>query len=188
MYPGQNSKSGYFLKKVHSIECCNTFQSEKKEIKEKILNKNNFILECENIMNSSNIFDRRLFKEEFKKLYSNKDYDFPLSNNILSNIISNWKRNSLKLTKYCIFQIIYDYENSLILRGFTCKYNNVETKKVIQKVEYNIWAKDENIRRMRKSNHYYIDATFHHPPEYKELLIFMYKDTISNVKFLEFMY
>ena len=35
---------------------------------------------------------------------------------------------------------------------------------------------------MRKANHYYIDCTFHHPKEYKQLLIVMYKDIITDLK------
>ena len=35
---------------------------------------------------------------------------------------------------------------------------------------------------MRKSNHYYIDGTFHHPKEFKQLLIIMYKDIITELK------
>ena len=41
----------------------------------------------------------------------------------------------------------------------------------------------ENIRRIRKLKHYYIDGTFHHPPEFKQILIFMYKDIITVLKF-----
>ena len=35
---------------------------------------------------------------------------------------------------------------------------------------------------MRKANHYYIYCTFHHSKDYKELLIVMYKDIITNLK------
>ena len=38
-----------------------------------------------------------------------------------------------------------------------------------QKIEYIIWANEENLRRIRISNHYFIDSTFHHPPDFKQL-------------------
>ena len=47
---------------------------------------------------------------------------------------------------------------------------------------YIIWGNDENIARMRISNNYYIDATFHTPPELSQILIFMYKDKITELK------
>ena len=45
---------------------------------------------------------------------------------------------------------------------------------------YIIWGNDENISRMRISNNYYIYATFHTPPEFSQLLIFMYKDKFTE--------
>ena len=59
--------------------------------------KDEFIKECEKIMNSSNIYDRNMSKEEFKKLYNKIKHDFPLNNNFLSNIIINWKKILLGL-------------------------------------------------------------------------------------------
>ena len=35
---------------------------------------------------------------------------------------------------------------------------------------------------MRKSKNYFIDTTFHHPPDFKQMLIFMYKDIITELK------
>ena len=31
-------------------------------------------------------------------------------------------------------------------------------------------------------NHFYLNETFHHPPDFKQLLIIMYKDIITNLK------
>ena len=41
---------------------------------------------------------------------------------------------------------------------------------------------NENLKRIRKSHHTFIDATFHHPLDYNQLLIIMYKDIITNLK------
>ena len=38
------------------------------------------------------------------------------------------------------------------------------------------------IKRIRKSKHYYLDGTFRHPKEFKQLLILMYKDIITDLK------
>ena len=69
-------------------------------------------------MNSSNIFDRRLFKQEFKKIYNNPNYkfNFPLNNNYLSNLITKWKNTSNRFNKSSILFNKYDYENRLIFR------------------------------------------------------------------------
>ena len=63
--------------------------------------KKDFISKCEGVMNNSSIYDRRLFKETFKEIYNNKsnNYNFPLNNNLLSNIISKWKQYTYKFKK-----------------------------------------------------------------------------------------
>ena len=67
-------------------------------------------------MNNSDIFDRNIFKEEFKKIYNNDHYNFSIDNIFLSNIITNWKRNTLKFHKLNILLNKYDFNNNLILR------------------------------------------------------------------------
>ena len=49
-------------------------------------------------------------------------------------------------------------------------------------LDYIIWFNNENLKRIRKSHHLYIDVKFHHPPDYKQILIIMYKDIITNLK------
>ena len=60
---------------------------EKKEIIN-IFIKEKFISDCEMVMNSSSIYDRGLFKAKFLEIYNNKKFNFPLNNNLLSNIIT----------------------------------------------------------------------------------------------------
>ena len=69
-------------------------------------------------MNSSNIYDRRLFKEEFKKIYNNNKYEFPLTNDLLSNIIGKWKNMSDRFKKTSVIFNPYYYQNRLILREY----------------------------------------------------------------------
>jgi hypothetical protein len=50
------------------------------------------IKECEKIKNSSDIYDRSLFKNKFKEIYNKNKYNFQINNNMLSNIITKWKK------------------------------------------------------------------------------------------------
>ena len=105
--PNQNIKSGYFLKKDHTEECydldVNPLPNKenkkyKKEILEKELyhkqSKENFIRLCEEVMNSSTVFNRPLFKEKFKEIYNSNKFNFPINTSFLSNIITKWKSTS----------------------------------------------------------------------------------------------
>ena len=46
-------------------------------------------------MDTLNIYDRKLFKSQFINIYNTNEYNFPLNNNFLSNIISRRKSNSI---------------------------------------------------------------------------------------------
>ena len=75
IYPGQNKKNGYFLKRDHSTECEMLTKEKVKilDLEKKQNQKELFILNCENIMNKANIYDRNLFKNTFKDLYNDKN-------------------------------------------------------------------------------------------------------------------
>ena len=82
----------------------------------------------------------------------------------------------------CIFKNKYDNDNRLILRD----YRNIPIKEneklSTSEYEYIIWGNNENISRMRQSKNFFIDGTFHHPQEFKQLLVIMYKDIITGIK------
>ena len=180
--PNQKIKSKYILKEGHSEECEAQFiKLEKKELIN-TLTKEQFISECEMVMNSSSIYDRGLFKAKFLELYNNNKFNFPINNNLLSNIITKWKNTTNKFNKSTVWDNMYDYQNRLILREFRSIFKQTEPNIKIKSLEYIIWGNEENIKRIRKAKHYYIDGTFHHPKEFKQLLILMYKDVITNLK------
>ena len=46
--------------------------------------------------------------------------------------------------------------------------------------EYFIWPSNEIIARTKLTSHLFIDATFHHPVNYAQLLIIIFKDIITS--------
>ena len=125
-----------------------------------------------------------MFKDKFKDIYndpSNK-YDFEINNSMLHNIISKWKNTSLKFNKGSVLINQYDYKKRLIFREFRSIYVHVPNKKKTVLLEYIIWCNDENIERIRISKNFFIDCTFHTPPEFTQLMILMYKDIIVRLK------
>ena len=177
-----DQKNQYRLIKEHSEECENLIIKKDINTEKNLKNsREEYIKECECIMNSSNIYDRKIFKEEFKKLYNSKNHDFPLNNNFLFNIITKWKHNSNRFTKYSVLENKFDYNNHTIFREFRSILVENE-KNNYKNLEYIIWVNDENLHRIRKSRHLYIDGTFHHPKEFNQMLIIMYKDIITDLK------
>ena len=72
-------------------------------------------------MNSSTIFDRNLFKNKFKEIYNSYIYNLPISNNLLSNIITKWRNTSVRFTKANVLLNQYDYKSRMIFREFRSK-------------------------------------------------------------------
>ena len=69
------------MKKEHSSECNEYYSNKISKHNKNKLNSNDrekFISEWENIMNGSDIYDRRLFKMKFKELYNKIKYNFPI--------------------------------------------------------------------------------------------------------------
>jgi len=134
-------------------------------------------------MNNSIIYDRKLFKETFKSIYNDKEnkYDFPI--NFLLNIITRWKNNSFRFKKESVLDDMNDNNNNrLLLREFRIIPIEAADNLNQETNEYIIWANAENINRIRVSKNIFIDGTFHHPPGYTQMLIFMYKDIITELK------
>lgn len=60
-------------------------------------------------MKASDIYERRIFKNKFKDLYNQDNYNFAINNNLLNNIITKWRNNSNRFTKISVFDNAYDY-------------------------------------------------------------------------------
>ena len=133
-------------------------------------------------MNTSTIYDRNLYKNKFKEIYNSNYYDFPINNNMLSNIITKWKNSTYKFKKECAQYNLYDYQNRLLLRDYRSIFLELPNKKNATLLEYIIWGNNENISRMRISENIFIDGTFHQPPKYKQLIIIIFKDLLTTLK------
>ena len=78
--------------------------------------------------------------------------------------------------------ITKDYENRLIFREYRIIPQENEFNNKNNLLEYIIWGNIENIMRLKASKNLFIDGTFHHPPDFYQMLIIMYKDIITGLK------
>ena len=133
-------------------------------------------------MDECNVYDRKLFKDKMIELYNNNNYNFIINNNKLNNFISQWKIKSNKFDKNSIFDNIEDKNGNLILKDYRIFYKYDKDKRKPQKYEYVIWGNNQNLIRICKSNIWFLDGTFHHPDNFKQVLILMYKDYLTGEK------
>ena len=95
-----------------------------------------------------------MFKAKFLELYSDKKFNFPINNNLLSNIITKWKNTTNRFNKSTVWDNIFYYQNRLILREFRSVYKQPETNVKFKYLEYIIWGNEENLKRIRKPKHF----------------------------------
>ena len=180
--PNQKKESGYTLKVDHSLECNKLFKPQVKKNLKQENEKKNFFQLCDNYMNNSDIDDRRILKEKFKEIYINNKFTFPLNNYNLANIISRWENNMIKSNKSIVLNQKYDCQNRLILQEYKIILMEDEENQEGIYYEYIIWGNEENISRIRKSKYFYIDTIHHHPYEFKQMLVLLYKDIETGEK------
>ena len=115
-----------------------------------------------------------------QNIYNENKYSFKLKENTIKNIIGRWKANSLRFTKYNAIENKYNKNNELRLWEYNNSAIYISNKKNPINNEYFIWTSDQIIARARIANHLFIDGTFHHPINFSQLLIIIFKDIISS--------
>ena len=131
-------------------------------------------------LDSTEEYNKKLFTMNLQNIYNENKYSFKLKENTIKIIIGKWKNNSLRFTKYNAIENKFNKNNELILWEYkTCPIYTSNKKHPINS-EYFIWTSDKIIARARISKHLFIDATFHHPMDYSQLLIIIFKDIITS--------
>ena len=146
----EENKIIYFiLEKNHSDECKKLHNINKKIETNLIGNYNDYINKCFKYLDSTENYNKKVFTLNLQNIYNENKYDFRLKENTIKNIISRWKTNSLRFTKYCAIENRYNKNKELIL----WEYNNsaifTSNKKNPIQSEYFIWSSDQMIARAR---------------------------------------
>ena len=81
----------------------------------------------------------------------------------MNNIYKEGKSNSIKFTKFCIFDKDYIYNNDkeVILRNYQYFYLYSKKNKEAILNELVVWIDDINISHMRESKHIFLDGTWY---------------------------
>ena len=170
----------YILEKNHSKECLELITNNIKIETNLIGTYNDYINRCFKYLDSTEEYNKKEFKTALQNIYNENKYSFKLKENTIKNIIGRWKANSLRFTKYNAIENKYNKNNELRLWEYNNSAIYISNKKNPINNEYFIWTSDQIIARARIANHLFIDGTFHHPINFTQLLIIIFKDIISS--------
>ena len=170
----------YILEKPHSFECVE-FQSINTKIETNLVGDyNDYVIKCNKYLDSTEEYNKKEITLKLQNIYNENKYNFRLKENTIKNIIGRWKNNSLRFTKFNAIEHRYNKNNELILWDHTNTTIYTSNKKKPLPCEYFIWTSDQIISRARITNHLFVDGTFHHPKDFNQLLIILFKDIISS--------
>ena len=180
IYRKIDNKNYYFkLDKDHTKECLEIQEIEIKTNVNLIGSYNEFINKCMNYLDSTEYYNKKELTTKLQDIYNENKYNFKLKENTIKNIIGRWKNNSLRFTKYAAIENKNNKKGELRLYDYTNTVIYTSNKKNPISAEYFIWTSDQIIARIRKSKHLFIDSTFHHPKNYTQLMIIIFKDFIT---------
>ena len=177
----EDKNTHYFkLEKDHSKECKELFTNNLKIETNLIGTYKDYITKCFKYLDSTEDYNKKEFKVALENIYNDNKYIFKLKENTIKNIIDKWKSNSLRFAKYNALENRTNKNNELRLWEYNNSSIYISNKKYPINSEYFIWTTDMIIAQARISKHFFIDATFHHPYKFSQLLIIIFKDVISS--------
>jgi len=127
-------------------------------------------------LDNNPIIKYKSFKLKSIKLYYKCNCKFKITENSFKNIYYNWRRKSPLFTKFSIFTKTTTKNDQLYLRDYRYCIIYKNNGKKIFKHEHIIWCSNYFIKKLRDSEHWYIDGTCIYPKPFKQLICILYID------------
>ena len=133
--------------------------------------------------NSHPIIKYTEFKNKAIKFYYKNKCNFIIKNNTFKNIYYNWRKNNTIFKKYSIFEYNKTLTGNNYLKDYQYNYLYNKSGKTQFLHEHAIFCSDYFIKKLRNAKHWYIDCTFVVPPTFKQMLVIMYRDDYTGIRY-----
>ena len=153
------------------------------DINEQIENYKDLKEKLTNYLNTHPIITVRDFIKKGFKLYDKSSCKFNVENYTFKNIYYTWRKNSLSFNKYSALEYPNTKENTPFLRDYSyiTLYNASGKSLFIH--EHFIFISNYFIKKLNQAEHLYIDGTFIFPPGFIQLIVILYRDDNSGVRY-----
>ena len=176
----------YSMINNHSKKCDELFKKKYdnyREINIEIVNYKNFRLGLIEYLKINPMITYHDFLKEALKIYDKNNCSFEIKNNTFSNLYYNWRKESNIFTKFSVFNNKYTNNNEIFLRDYSLKTIYSKSGKKVIFHEHMIFISNYFIKKLRDSEHFYIDGTFVFPKGFKQLIVILYYDNKSSRRF-----
>ena len=149
----------------HSIECDELFNGRRSDKKKVIDEWERFKSICYEEFNKITEYKRKTLIEKAYKIQN--DNKFKLKNiteGKIINMISEWKKNSQRFSKYIFFEDNKTFDGYDLLQIHILKKLVYKNRRVF--FECFIFGNDFFLQRIRNSNNLFIDANYKHPKDF----------------------
>ena len=177
----------FYLIQTHNSICENikeTLFDNIADINENIMKYEDFKKYLIDYLNKNPLINFNSFNNLVLEFYLKNKFSFIVNKNTFKNIFYQLRNNSKIFSSFSIFNIIYIKDHTIYLKDAVHKYIYNSKGDAIYWHRHIIWMSNFNIKRIRFSNHYYLDGTYIATKEFYQLLILIYCDKNSNSKIL----
>ena len=100
-----------------------------------------------------------------------------------SNIYYNWRKSSNVFKKSSIFDNQKTLDGNQFMRDYCITMLYKKNNKDVFQHEHIIFVSDYFIKKLYKSEHFYIDGTFIYPSDFKQMIVILYFDNEKRKRF-----
>ena len=181
----KNTKE-FYTDKEHSSFCNNQKIPEYEnlgDINEEIENYNEMKVALNKYLNTHPMIICRKFIKIGYQIYNKNRCKFNVQNYTFKNIYYTWRKNSLSFTEYSALQNPNTLENNSFLRdySYTTLYNASGKSQFTH--QHMIFISNYFINKLLEARHIYIEGTFLFPDGFNQLIVILYRDEISGVRY-----
>ena len=153
------------------------------DINEQIENYKDLKESLQKLLNKYPLLTLKNFIKKGYKIYDENKCKFNVEDYTFKNIFYQWRKNSLIFTKYSALEFPNTLDNEVYLRDYShiTLYNASGKSQFLH--EHMIFISNYFINKISNAEHIYIDGTFLYPSGFNQLIVILYRDDNSGVRY-----
>ena len=139
-YPDNEEDSKFKITGEHSYDCIEKYNEERTDKREYLDNFEKFSDLCLETYNKLDYYNRKEYIQIAYKILNDNKFKIKINENKIKNMISKWKTNSQKFTKFLFLNDTQTFDSQNLLQAYIYKILTYNNKRI--KFECFIWGND----------------------------------------------